>query len=218
MPRTRSSHLTTLGYALLGLLARSEGSGYDLTQRLKDPVGFFWHAQHSQIYPELARLEALNLVQHTLVAQLERPDKKVYHLTSAGKSALEAWLEDPTEVPKKRDELALKAYSLWLADPLRAAGMMGEHARAHATHLAEFERRLVWLEREAGELMWLPSSHWFGVHAVLRRGIGFEREYVAWCEWMVEALGRSKPPATDPSRAVDKVDKVDKSEPTSAQD
>ena len=194
MPRALSSALTTLGYALLGLLARGEGSGYDLTQRLKDPVGFFWHAQHSQIYPELARLETLNLVQHTPVFQLERPDKKVYHLTPAGMQQLKAWLEDVTEVPKKRDELALKAYSIWLADPEQAARMMAEHAEVHTIHLAEFERRLACLEREAGDLMWQPNSKWFGVHAVLRRGIGFEREYLEWCRWLAQALGRAESP------------------------
>jgi len=213
MPRTHSSHLTTLGYALLGLLARNEGSGYDLTQRLKDPVGFFWCAQHSQIYPELARLEGLNLVQHTPVAQLERPDKKVYRLTPAGRTALETWLEDPTDVPKKRDELALKAYSIWLADPEQAARMMLEHAEAHAVHLAKFERHLASLETEAGDLMWQPSSHWFGVHAVLRRGIGFEREYEAWCRWMVEALSRSAAPTKENLGTA-----LEKSEPTSSQE
>src|SRR5215469_6282498 len=49
--------ISTLGYALLTLLAREPLSGYDLAQRMKRPLGFFWQAQHSQIYPELAGLE-----------------------------------------------------------------------------------------------------------------------------------------------------------------
>ena len=76
--------VTTLGYALLGLLAREPLSGYDLAQRLKGRVGFFWQARHSQIYPELGRLEAAGLVRHAVVEQQDRPDKKVYTIAEAG--------------------------------------------------------------------------------------------------------------------------------------
>lgn len=49
--------MTTLGYAILGLLSRERLSGYDLTRGMRGRVGNFWSAKHSQIYPELARLE-----------------------------------------------------------------------------------------------------------------------------------------------------------------
>ena len=77
--------MTTLGYALLGLLAREQLSGYDLAQKLKMPVGFFWTARHSQIYPELARLEREGLVTFHEVPQRGKPDKKIYSLTEAGR-------------------------------------------------------------------------------------------------------------------------------------
>ncbi len=190
------SEPNTLGYALLGLLARGEQSGYDLAQGLKDPVGFFWHAQHSQIYPQLTRLEASGWVEHTRVEQTERPDKKVYRLTAPGREVLGVWLEGPLEVPKHRDELVLRAYSVWLADPAAAVRLVREHAHAHAERLAEFERRLGWLEQNTAGQMDRLDSPWFGVHAVLKRGIGFEREYLTWCEWLAERLGAA--PADSP--------------------
>ena len=182
-----------LGYALLGLLARGDQSGYELAQGLKDPVAFFWHAQHSQIYPELARLEVLGMVEHTRVQQSDRPDKKVYALTPRGRESLRAWLEMPMDVPKKRDELALRTYSIWLTDPQAASALMREHAQAHAEYKAEFEQRLERLLEQNGSQMWQLDSPWFGVHAVLRRGIGYEREYLEWCEWMAECLERATP-------------------------
>src|SRR5690606_24488121 len=48
--------VSTLGFALLSLLTRGPATGYDLAQRMKAPIGHFWTAKHSQIYPELARL------------------------------------------------------------------------------------------------------------------------------------------------------------------
>jgi DNA-binding PadR family transcriptional regulator len=183
-----SSTPNVLGYALLGLLARGEQTGYALSQGLKDPVSFFWHAQHSQIYPELARLEALGLVAHTRIEQTERPDKKVYKLTKSGKEILQDWLGADTDVPKSRDELVLKAYSIWLSDPKAAVKIMDDHAKVHAERKAEFEKRLETITVKAGKEIWQPGSRWFGIHAVLKRGIGYEREYSEWCEWMAKAL------------------------------
>jgi DNA-binding PadR family transcriptional regulator len=187
MSKTQTIKLNTLGYALLSILARGDGSGYDLAQGLKDPVAFFWHAQHSQIYPELAKLEAYGLVQHRLIEQSERPDKKVYSLTTRGKKNLKTWLEATTDVPKHRDELVLKAYTIWLSDPNAAAQLMRDHAQAHAERLRDFEARLERLHSKFGTTIRLDSP-WFGVLAVLKRGIGFEREYLEWCEWMLGCL------------------------------
>ena len=70
--------MRTLGYAVLGLLSREELSGYDLKRWMERPLGYFWNARHSQIYPELARLEEEGFVTHTLVEQSGKPDKKEY--------------------------------------------------------------------------------------------------------------------------------------------
>jgi len=77
-----------LGYALLTLLARGPLSGYELAQRMKRPLGFFWQAQHSQIYPELADLEEQGCVFHQVIVQEDRPQKKLYTITELGRSAL----------------------------------------------------------------------------------------------------------------------------------
>ena len=177
-----------LGYALLGLLARESLSGYDLARRMRAPIGFFWHARHSQIYPELARLEAEGLVVHELVAQSDRPDKKVYRVTEAGRAALRAWLAEPVEVPSVRDELVLKAYSLWLSDPAAAVALFREHERRHTERLAEYEGFRGAFEREHPDELRRLDSPLFATYAVLLRGIGYEREYAAWCRWMAEQL------------------------------
>ncbi|HEU5368585.1 MAG TPA: PadR family transcriptional regulator [Ktedonobacterales bacterium] len=179
--------MTTLGYALLTLLARKPSSGYDLGRRLKEPIGFFWHARYNQIYPELARLEALGLIVHEVVEQVERPDKKVYTITQAGRAALRQWATEPPEEAPARSELLLKAYTIWLADPKQAIKLFQDQAERHARQQALYEQRLAAWEREPD---WplradLPA---FGDYATLRRGAGYEREYVAWCRWMVEQL------------------------------
>ena len=48
----------SLRHALLDLLAGEPMSGYDLARLFSVSLGNVWPAQHSQIYPELAKLSA----------------------------------------------------------------------------------------------------------------------------------------------------------------
>jgi DNA-binding PadR family transcriptional regulator len=179
--------VATLGYALLGLLARGARSGYDLARLLKRPVGYFWQARHSQIYPELARLEAQGLVAHHVVEQHNRPDKKVYAITEAGREALRAWVTAPLEEPPVRDELVLRAYSVWLAGPGAAAALFREHVGRHEARLARYRELEAQLVRATAGAPPVDTQE-FAAYAALRRGIGRAREYAAWCRWLADRL------------------------------
>src|SRR5438128_5866482 len=99
--------ISTLGYALLALLARKSLSGYDLAQHMKRPIGFFWQAQLSQIYPELAHLEDQGCVVHRVIVQEHRPPKKLYTITETGRSALGASVVQPPAPAAAANELLL---------------------------------------------------------------------------------------------------------------
>lgn len=174
----------------MGLLAQEELSGYDLKRRMEMPVGFFWQAGHSQIYPELARLEERELVTHRVVEQPDRPDKKVYKITRAGLGLLKGWVTAPVKHQVIRDELVLKAYFLWLADPGESLVLFHEQEKVHREQLARYEEIQAWMEREwAGDLKYLDLPR-FSSYAALMRGISFEREYADWCRWVAEHLER----------------------------
>lgn len=179
--------MTTLGYALLGLIARSPASGYDLSRQLRAPIGFFWRARHSQIYPELARLETEGLVIHTVVEQQELPDKKVYTITPAGKEALRRWVTEPVEPPVVRDELLLKTFSLWLAEPTAAAALFRDHERHHAAQLQVYEALQQQLAAKGEEITRLASPY-FAAYITLQKGIIYERQYLEWCRWVAQRL------------------------------
>jgi PadR family transcriptional regulator AphA len=185
--------MTTLGYAILGLLSREDLSGYDLTQRMAGRVGYFWSARHSQIYPELARLEEGGYVTHSVVEQKERPDKKVYRITTGGLDALKEWVIQPTLSRPIRDELTLKAYSVWLADEEEAARLFREEELRHEEQLAHYEELRTWMEEAWREEITSTDSPEFATYATLRRGIGYEREYAGWCRWMADSIRRREP-------------------------
>lgn len=182
--------VSTLGYALLGLLGREPLTGYGLTGRMRERIGFFWGAVHSQIYPELSKLEGKGLVRHRPVEQEGKPDKKVYSITGAGLGALAEWAAVPAEPGPTRDEITLKAYSLWTADPGRAAAMFRDEERRHRDQLAEYERIRGWMHEEWAEALRDPGSPEFASYATLRRGLGYEREYAEWCGWLADSLER----------------------------
>jgi DNA-binding PadR family transcriptional regulator len=182
--------ISTLGHAVLGLLAREPLSGLDLSRVLQKQVASFWHARHSQIYPELARLQATGLVAHTVVRQSDRPDKKVYRVTDAGMEALRTWVTAPTELPATRDEFIVKVASLWLAEPAQAAALLREHAQRHEERLALYEGFERDLQEQSGDELANPRSPWFATYLTLQRGLSFEREYAAWCRSAAEQVER----------------------------
>ena len=111
--------VSTLGYALLGMLAREPRSGYDLGRELKKPIGFFWHARYSQIYPELAKLEGRGYIKHEVIEQQDLPDKKSTRLHQSLQhyvleevyevvEALEE--EDPVHLAEELGDLLLQVY------------------------------------------------------------------------------------------------------------
>lgn len=176
-----------MGYALLARLARKPHSGYELLRALKKPIGFFWQASQSQIYPELKRLEVLGLVSFEVVEQSNRPDKKVYSITQEGREALRSWAVAPVEPEPSRNELLLKTYTLWLADPAKALKLFRKHEDLHRAQLAHYERVMAEME-ETHPLPIKPHEPIFGDYATLRIGLRYERDYTDWCRWMIEQL------------------------------
>ena len=177
----------------MGLLSREELSGYDLKRWMERPLGYFWSARHSQIYPELARLEEEGLVTHTLVEQSGKPDKKVYRITTEGLEALKEWVVQPPVSRSVRDELTLKAYSVWLADKEKAVRLFREEGLQREEQLAHYETLRTWMEDEHETEVRSPDSAWFAAYATLRRGIGYEKEYAEWCRWMADSVERRGP-------------------------
>jgi DNA-binding PadR family transcriptional regulator len=178
--------VSTLGFALLGLLARRPRTGYELAQALREPIGYFWTASHSQIYPELAKLEGQRHVRHRVVRNPGPREGKLYSITATGRQALADWtVTDPADAI--RDEFMLRVYSLWTADPAEATQLVERRRAAHSARLVELEG----IESRFTGAPANPSDPDFSAYATLRRGLSFERHAIEWCDWMLTALTTS---------------------------
>ena len=172
-----------LGDAILACLTERPMTGYELAKTFDASIGFFWKADHQQIYRELSKLRDRGHVQGREVVQSGKPNKLVYTLTPEGRTALRHWAARPSMPASMKDDLLVRLYALDSVDiePLRDDLMARmEHHRDRADR---YERILnkrfpqgTAAQADTGKLL------------LLRMGLRHERSVAEWCEEALDAL------------------------------
>jgi len=122
-----------LKYALLGFLTYTPMTGYDLKHQFAVVAASFWHAEVSQIYLTLKKLEAERLVTSQIQPQDDHPDRRLYTITDRGRHDLRAWLSEPiTELPPIKQPVLLK---LFFAAPMEQAELLAQLRLLRNLHL-----------------------------------------------------------------------------------
>lgn len=183
--------VTTLGFAILSAVAREPLSGYDVSRFFSRPFGFIWSAKHSQIYPELAKLQAAGLVAHQEVTQGGRPDKKIYRITDPGRSLLAEWVLRPGSPSSPRAELAIKTLAVWLTDPARAESLYRQEIAAAEHDIGNLTAAREAIEERHGRNDIPLTSPDFGLYADLQYGLALRRQTIDWCRWMLAQFDRA---------------------------
>ena len=102
-----------LEQALLGLLMQGPLHGYDLHRRAKEELGRIWSMGISNIYGALKQLEEAGRVESTLSPQDNRPTRKIYRITRAGRKSFRDWARQPAPTIRRlRVEFLAKLYFL----------------------------------------------------------------------------------------------------------
>jgi DNA-binding PadR family transcriptional regulator len=175
--------VVALGDAILVCLTERPMTGYELAKTFDTSIGFFWRADHQQIYRELARLRDRGHVQGREVVQSGKPNKLVYTLTPEGRAALRHWAARPSSPASIKDDLLVRLYALDSVDidPLRADLMA--RLEYHRDRLSRFEHILRKRFPEGA-----VSTADTGKRLGLRMGLRYERAVVEWCEEALETL------------------------------
>lgn len=165
----------SLRMALLGLLVtKGPASGYALTKSFTESLSHVWSAQHSQVYPELARMAHAELV----TVENEGPrGQKQYTVTGAGRTELHRWL---TEVPPHRpvrNEIALRAFLMPTLPRETAAELARREVEFYRERVAELTALRDSLEGGPG----------FGYYAA-EYGVRVSAAIEGWAEWAVEQM------------------------------
>lgn len=100
----------SLKHAILGFLSFKPFSGYGLKKAFDRSVQHFWPANQSQIYRTLAELHEDGLVEQEVIEREDRLNKKLYHLTAAGREELHDWLSTPLPPADYREPFLIQLY------------------------------------------------------------------------------------------------------------
>ena len=103
--------MRNLKYAILGLLNQKPMSGYDIMKEFETTLSEFWHATHSQIYPELKKLTEEGMVEYDVEIVGTTLERKLYTITKAGHEDFMQWMSKEVEAqPTPKDINRLKVF------------------------------------------------------------------------------------------------------------
>jgi PadR family transcriptional regulator, regulatory protein AphA len=171
----------SLRHAVLGLLAVEPATGYDLAQRFDKSLSNAWHAGHSQIYPELARLEEAGMAE--VIGEGARRSR-TWALTDRGHDELRRWMTETVPNRAQRNETAVRWFLLGLLDPADQRVVL---ERELAFSAAEIER----LEGIATAIDALPGPQPF--RATVDLGLRLNTTMREWLGDQLAALGPAQP-------------------------
>ncbi|GIF00743.1 PadR family transcriptional regulator [Paractinoplanes rishiriensis] len=166
------SHGVQLGVVqevLLALLAKESSHAYQLRAHLQLVLGPLADAlKEGQVYVTLNRLERAGLVGAERVGQGDRPERKVYSLTGAGRDRVAGWLADtswPKPAPAEFHLKLVAAAAARLGDPARIVdgqrhAVLAELAAVQRAALAEPPGSVAGLLLEGVVLRLQADLHW----------------------------------------------------------
>lgn len=179
----RGYQLRVVQEVLLAFLAQDSSYGYQLRLRLQLALGPLAEALNGgQVYVTLGRLEKSGLVRSQRLGQADRPDRKMYELTTAGRRRLGEWLDDtswPKPAPAEFHLKLVAAAAAGLADPVRIVdaqrhALLAGLAAAQRAALAEPDDSVAGLLLEGvvlrlqADLRWLEACAQFWTSAKAR--------------------------------------------------
>lgn len=177
--------LTTLAYALLGLVHQAPLSGYALMKTFQTtPMGQY-SGSPGAVYPALRKLERAGLIQGKVERRASLRPRRVYHPTPKGRTALRRWLAPAVTV----DDVALREPELMLRfalmEGLLERRVIAQFLRTMAQAIDDY---VVSIE----PLLQAPGMSRHGVLA-LQSGIDGLRERAAWARHALRQITAGRP-------------------------
>lgn len=126
----------------LGILTRGDATGYEI-KKLFDGDGYqhFVEASFGSIYPALNRLTEEGLVSVREELQEKRPDRKVYSITPAGRTAFIASLLKPLPEDRHRSPFVFAMLFADLLPQERVSSMLNNY-------IAQVEKKAAQLDEQ----------------------------------------------------------------------
>lgn len=170
MPKKR-----ILPYVLLGLINNKGSlSGYQISQEFKHEVGDFWHASHSQIYPELERMKDDGwLIDH------DEDKSTFYSVTETGYRILRDWMKEP--LTDNEEIFSLKLYFIKDQTDSLLQNLLKQELMLKQSKLEYLQGRL---EKVFTDKKTINEN--YGHYLILTRAIERESNHIQWLKDKME--------------------------------
>ena len=131
--------------ALLGLLYKEAGHGYDLHRKVNADLGQVWHLSQSQAYAILKRLELQGSISTEEIPQKKLPSRQLLRMTPLGHKAFLDWLDAPSGGSTRaiRMEFITRLYFLNLYFPKKISRAFDKQRAEVRTHTLRLENTLL---------------------------------------------------------------------------
>lgn len=182
----------SLRHAVLGLLAESPASGYDLMKLFNATLTNVWPATQSQVYGELTKLTHAGLVE---VAAEGPRGRKEYTITGEGLEELRHWLTEVEPSGPARHDGLLRVFFLGIITPLEAQAYLLQQAEGAARARSAYEH----IDATA---QWDDEMISVYGRIALEYGLRMSAAQEEWARWAAEEVTSAKArKASDLARA-----------------
>ncbi|PKO22944.1 MAG: PadR family transcriptional regulator [Chloroflexi bacterium HGW-Chloroflexi-1] len=186
----------SLEHALLGFLSYSPMTGYELKQHFDQSIYHFWNANLSQIYPALSRMKEEGLLTMEVEHQEDRPNRKVYTITDAGREALQRWLVTPLPPGQVREAWLIQIFFAHFQSNDEIVSLLEARMDAMRARLAVCRTEIqAAIDQNAAQSGVERASQLWQI--TLDYGIAHYETQLAWLEQTLARV-RKLPPLTPP--------------------
>jgi len=171
----------SIRHFILGLLTRQPMSGYDIKSFLKSLTWLVGSPSFGSLYPALHALLENGLVTVEVILCQDKPPRKIYSITEAGRQVLREWMDQPVA-----SGASLKAFvmRLVLASNLSHAGLIA-HLQQRRAQVSAHQLALEQTTRTMDESMDL------GERLVFDYGLAVATAELAWLDRTLARLPQS---------------------------
>ena len=178
----------SLKYVLLVVLKKQKSTGYEINKWFEGPLGYFWDTSHQRVYRALAKMNEDGLVCYETEHQSNKPDKKIYQITKAGRETLDQWMRTPLPPTPENEPFLVK---LFAADTKYLDSLIKELEM----QLESFEtlyNQYKTIEKHFDSYGEIPSQMAM-IYLTLKRGIKNKEASIEWAKEALEVLRNLKP-------------------------
>lgn len=177
-----------LGHSLLAALVHGPASGYDLSKLFDSGMSDFWRASSQQIYAELRKLDEQGLIEGEVSKRENRPQRRVYELTEAGRRKLHEFTSAAPRPPVVRDEMMVKLYAIDAADVAATVEDLRTRAASSDSRVTELRQLATAMRADRSHEEYLLGGAPLGPYLTCLLGIGHHAESAQVCRWIADVL------------------------------